>query len=380
MKIIFLQNCADVYGGLEFVNQSLANSFAQDGHNVEILCLWYTGNNQYISYDSKVKETVIDDNSNSKKPSKRKLVEDLKKMKFSLVYDYFRQLKKYYNCEKKSYKNFSNYLKENIYDYIIVSNPTLLKCVKKDQLHKVICHMHSGLKFYEDNKKLTQFLIKYNDKIKCFLWLTNSTAAQASKLGFKNNKYIYNPIRYNYNETKKEHKNVIYIGRISPEKRVDKLVEIFDKVSAKNPLWSFLIYGSGNLPAKTLDIIGRNNQIKLMGPTSDAKSVFAKADISVIASEYEGFSLTVLEAYECYVPVVAFDFGPNTDEVIVNSKTGFIISNGKDSEEKYIQKLEYLMHNKSKRKEMGENAKIFVKKFKIDEIKKNWYSLFEGKI
>ena len=40
MKILFLQYWYDFYGGIETVNDTLANQFVNDGFDVSILCFW----------------------------------------------------------------------------------------------------------------------------------------------------------------------------------------------------------------------------------------------------------------------------------------------------------------------------------------------------
>ena len=63
------------------------------------------------------------------------------------------------------------------------------------------------------------------------------------------------------------------------------------------------IYGSGEDKEMT-----NNKYIELYGPTNDVKAVLMNSDILALTSSNEGFPMVVLEAYECGVPVITFNF------------------------------------------------------------------------
>ena len=94
--------------------------------------------------------------------------------------------------------------------------------------------------------------------------------------------------------------------------------------------------------------------------------------INLNTSKYEGFSLTILEANECGVPTVAFNFGESSDEEIINDVTGIIAIDSDD----YIKKLKILMENDSKLVELSNNCKRFSENFQIENVINDWIKLF----
>ncbi|MEG1597210.1 MAG: glycosyltransferase [Bacilli bacterium] len=376
MKILFLQNCADVYGGAEFVNQMLANEFVKDNYDVTIACKWYTGNNQYIDYDRRVNKIVVSQNVDTQMPSKKEMIKKIFGLNFKSFFKDLKQIKKHYNSIKIDNKLLMTTIKGETPDIIIASNPLLLKSVPKEMLSKTFCHMHSGFKFYLENKKITNFLFKYNKLIKGFIWIAESTVDLAKELGFNNNIYITNPIRIKCDKISNlKNKKAVFIGRISPEKRVDLLVDIFNNIKQAVPDWSLEIYGSGNINAKSKEIILTNKQIKLMGPTNNVKDVLKESSLLLITSSYEGLSMVIFEAYECGVPVLSFNFGNSVNQSIKNNITGVIIND--DNKKEYENKLIELLTNYNFRKKLGENAKEYAKEYYIENIVKKWYDLFD---
>ena len=109
-----------------------------------------------------------------------------------------------------------------------------------------------------------------------------------------------------------------------------------------------------------------------MGRTSDPKEALLSSSINLNTSKYEGFSLSILEANECGVPTVTFNFGESVHEEIINGKTGIIAEN----KEEYIEKLKELMSNNQKLAELSTNCKEFNQNFQIETIINEWLNLF----
>ena len=198
----------------------------------------------------------------------------------------------------------------------------------------------------------------------------------AKRNGLNNNYYIYNAVRFE-NKTKNDvvkNKKLITVARICEQKRIDKMVKIVNKLfsDSKYKDWKLEIYGDGPLEDKIKDLI-TSKQIKMMGKTSNVKEAFLSASINLITSDYEGFCLTVVEGYECYLPVVSLNFGEVTEEVIENNVSGFITKD----EDDFLIKLKSLMDDPKLLQKMSENAKKYNEKFHLDKIVKEWEKLFK---
>ena len=108
-----------------------------------------------------------------------------------------------------------------------------------------------------------------------------------------------------------------------------------------------------------------------MGLTNNPKDKLLNSSINLNTSPYEGFSLSILEANECGVPTITFDFGESVHEEIINEKTGIIADDFND----YVEKLKELMLNESKLKELSKNAREFSNDFHIENIINKWIDL-----
>ena len=301
MKITFIQSVKGIIGGIESVNSVLADAFINDGHDVSIFYLWKSDKNEHININRKAKERVVSKYILIDRPSYKLLITYIKKLQiikaskqiFKII-QYFYHINNDYKLLKKEFTGTD----ENV---IILSNPLLIRGLPKGKLSKVLCHMHTGIKYYEKEKRQAKSLKKYNNKIKKFIWLTKESLNWAIDNGFDNSAYIYNPLRIKCESNLDvfENKSIIFLGRFSKEKRLNLLVKMFDEVSRENKEWTLNIYGSGFLDKQTERIIQQNERINLNGTTQNIVEALSSSSVLALTSEYEGLSMVAIESYEC---------------------------------------------------------------------------------
>ena len=61
-----------------------------------------------------------------------------------------------------------------------------------------------------------------------------------------------------------------------------------------------------------------------LGNRNDVYNLMKTFDIFMLTSDYEGFSLAILEAMACKKKIIVTDVGGNSEQII-NGKTGFLI-------------------------------------------------------
>ena len=83
--------------------------------------------------------------------------------------------------------------------------------------------------------------------------------------------------------------------------------------------------------------------------------------------------MSILEAQECGVPTISFNYWESVYEQILDNKTGIIVEN----KEEYINKLKELMLNEEKLLQLSKNAKEFSNEFHIDKIVDEWINMFD---
>jgi glycosyltransferase involved in cell wall biosynthesis len=106
-------------------------------------------------------------------------------------------------------------------------------------------------------------------------------------------------------------KLVLYLGRVSPKKGLDILIEAFAKTVAKDYGYQLVVAGPNNTEWKAVleqqaSRLGIARNISWTGLLSDGQKwgAFYASDIFCLPSHQENFALVVCEALSCGLPVV----------------------------------------------------------------------------
>ena len=157
----------------------------------------------------------------------------------------------------------------------------------------------------------------------------------------------------------KEDDNVIlYLGRISCEKRVDFLIKNHVNVLKKNENCKLLIVGDGPELEEYRKLAYKlkiDDSVIFTGkvPWDEAPYYYGLADIFATYSDFETQGLTVVEAMAASVPVVALDDDAFRN-VVIDGLCGYLFKNKKD----YLNVVHKLLQDKEKRETMGKQARI----------------------
>ena len=367
-KILILQLLGKSFGGVWQVNKMIGEKFISLGYDVSVVFLRDNQNDLVVTHDPKLRLFTINPIDNWDDIPRKKDVLKFNVSPMKYVYEY----KKLRN----DFKELKNYIKKYDPDYIINSHYQLLDGIPKDYLCKTIHEQHTAFSATYSHLGTRKILNKYNNKV-LFVWLSKASCEEALNKGYNNSYYIYNAVRFDSNRKSSvvSNKKLVTITRLSYEKRIDLMIEIVNDILKDNKLkdWILEIYGTGPEEDKLKILVQGNNNIKMMGRTDNPKDVLLSSSINLNTSLFEGFSLSILEANECGVPTISFDFGESSSEEIINNKTG-IIANDINS---YKNKLKELMLDNNMLKEMSIECKKFNKNFKIDNIINKWLELFK---
>ncbi len=177
-----------------------------------------------------------------------------------------------------------------------------------------------------------------------------------------------------------EKKKIIYIGRIEPNiKRQHILVEAFGKIAQDFPGWTIEFWGLQKYPQyeeKLLKIAAQyhiKDRVFIRGYTTDILSVYKNADIQAFPSKCEGFGLGIADGQAAGLPTIGFADAPAVNELIINNRNGFLVSDIDD----FATKLTELMRNQDLRIKFGHNAIEDVKTFAPDNVIAKWTSLID---
>lgn len=122
---------------------------------------------------------------------------------------------------------------------------------------------------------------------------------------------------------------VICVARLSPEKQQEHLIRTFESVVAKHPEARLELWGYDNGEKKKLEKIIKetdlDNVVKFCGYDENTDPIYNSAQLSVLASNNEGFALTLLESLAHGVPTIAYDAPYGAKSIITDKKDGFIV-------------------------------------------------------
>ena len=121
-------------------------------------------------------------------------------------------------------------------------------------------------------------------------------------------------------------KTVICVARLSPQKRLERLVAAFALV--RTPDTRLLILGEGEERAQIeaqVAALGIGDRVSLPGYANDVAAALHAADLFVLASDYEGLPAVVLEAMAANCPVIGTDCFPAARALLGGSEGCAII-------------------------------------------------------
>jgi glycosyltransferase involved in cell wall biosynthesis len=114
----------------------------------------------------------------------------------------------------------------------------------------------------------------------------------------------------------------IYTGRVSSEKRVVPLAERWSSVRQAFPDAAFVVVGSGPLQDDLCNLQAPG--VYWVGPQKDVVPYLQAADLFVLPSAAEGFSISTLEALACGLPTVGTNVGA-VPELVVHGAGGRLV-------------------------------------------------------
>lgn len=159
-----------------------------------------------------------------------------------------------------------------------------------------------------------------------------------------------------------DEKIITHISNIRKVKRVDNVIEIFERIQKEMPA-KLVIVGDGP-EKKSLEILcekkGIRDNVLFVGNSHEVDKILCFSDLFILPSENESFGLVALEAMACGIPVISSNAG-GLPEVNIQGESGYLSAVG-DTDEMAKNAINILendkIHQEFKRK-AKENALRF---------------------
>lgn len=363
-------------GGIERTIATLSNMLAKR-YEVEIIANYQIDEKPAFKIDDRVKIKYL---MKELKPNAEEFKSALKKCKIiQVLKEGIKAIKILYlrkKLMKEAVKNLSCDIAISTRD---IHNRLLGKYAKKEIVKIAQEHNNNG------NEKYIRKIVKSLKNIDYFMPVSKQLLEiYKEKLQKTNIKCMYIPhCLSNYPEetSKLEDKNIISVGRLSPEKGFLDLIDVYEIVSKNNPDWHLFIAGDGQEREKIEKKIQDKNlqeKVSLLGFQKQEKlnELFLQSSIYVMTSIHESFGLVLIEAESYGLPLLAFDTAEGPKEIIENEENGYLI-HGRDIKEMEV-KIENLISNLNLRKQMGENSRKKSEKYKMENIEKIWFDFIDN--
>lgn len=229
---------------------------------------------------------------------------------------------------------------------------TSLLTLKRENFGKVIAWFHNDVSGYKPQTERIQ-LIRYEEFDKLYFVSESSRQGFLKRYpGFQSKlslmEVIYNPvdISFIYEITslqipkKNEEITLLAIGRLTSQKRFDKLLNVHRRLLDKGLLHRVCILGEGELRE---ELEGQIKRLQIEDTCSMPGfqvpyPYLAAADILVMTSDYEGLPVVICEAMTLAVPVVTTNVS-GSHELLENGKYGIIVENNETAIEEGLEKM-----------------------------------------
>lgn len=360
------------YGGIETATINTANALA-DLYDIELVSLYHLRDNQEALIDNKVKIIHLYEGE----PNRNEFIEACKNKNILPIFkEGMKAVSILFNKKIKLIK----FIKKCDSKIIVSTRHDISQYLSKFKRKDVIAIAQEHR--YHNNDKKYINILKYKYKNIDYIFALTESLKKFYEETLINNKKINiltipNMVETSKKECKLNANNVISVGRLHPNKRVEELVNIVSKTKNVD---KFYVIGDGselnnikqlvnkkNLTSKVI-ILGYRNKLEI-------EKYLLNSSIFLMASITEGLPMVLLESMSSGVPCIAYDIECGVKDIIDNNVNGFIIEDRNENE--FIHSIDELLADKEKLKKFGRNAKMKSLLFSKEEVTKKWEEVLD---
>ncbi|HHD75751.1 MAG TPA: glycosyltransferase family 1 protein [Campylobacterales bacterium] len=158
---------------------------------------------------------------------------------------------------------------------------------------------------------------------------------------------------------------VLYVGRVTTEKNIAFLLDLWQKNHNQNNNRWLILVGSGSFEkhAKTYE----SYNIKFLGhqDKEQLKTLYASSDLFIFPSNSDTLGQVVIEAIASGLPALVSDQGGPQTLISKELPNGYVLE--KNSEERWINAINELSNDHEKRKRFSQNAYALSKTLSIEK-------------
>lgn len=359
------------FGGVEKYLSSLCKML-EENYDIEIISTYKVLDKPAFPFSEKVKITYLIDD----KPNKEEFKQAIKnKNIISIFKEGFKSAK--ILCLKRS-RNIKA-IRNTYSDYIITTRTFHSRLVGYYAYNNII-KIATEHNFHNNDKK---YITKVIDSIRDFDYFVvvsdNLRKFYENKIGKTKCIYIPNVIdSLPHKRSKLTNKNIITIGRLSPEKGQKDLIDVFKIVNKELPKTKLFMVGDGPLKkelenyTKELKLTNKIIFTGFLGDKGKEKYIL-DSSIFILPSYTESFGLVLIEAMSYGLPCIAFDSSDGAKELLKNN-VGILVKDR--NKEKMAEEIIKELKNKNG-SEHSEKGYKYCQKYLLDNVKKEWINILK---
>ena len=332
-------------GGIERASVSLANHFAEIGHQVSVLALYQTKHFFKLSQNIKLIEP------------------DFKRKKI---------IKHFYVLKMLAY------IRKNAHQ---VKPDTILSFGEGTNPFVILALLGAGFPLFVSDRMSPQGKLPFYSEFlrKVFYKKATGVIAQTNfaknilykKTKSKNIKVIHNPVNVIEKVKCEQKKRIVSIGRLTKVKGHKFLVEAFSRVKDKS--WELSLVGDGNERVYLEHLalkLGVRKRVVFYGHLQDFALQLSEAQIFILPSLKEGFPNALIEAMSLPIACISGDYYAGSNEIVEEGINGLLVRPGNVNDLTHA--LNRLIENEALRKKIAKNAYEVRRELAFEKIAKQY--------
>jgi glycosyltransferase involved in cell wall biosynthesis len=266
---------------------------------------------------------------------------------------------------------------------------------RKPIILKMTSSSYMGVMKALENGRFPRLMKRLHRNVDAVVALTDETAADAESLGIPITRIHilgngvdmrkFQPKTHQYQKTLRnqlqlnENLNVLFVGRLSPEKNVMGLLNAWAlTIPLLSERWSLIIVGDGvqrDELREEADRLCISDSVIFAGQQNNVADWLAISDIFVLPSDREGLSNSMLEAMAMALPVVVTSVS-GTKELVEDAGTGIRVPIG--DTKAFAEALVLLAGDYSMRTKMGGKGLSLVQtRFAVEKVAQMHEALYQ---
>lgn len=180
----------------------------------------------------------------------------------------------------------------------------------------------------------------------------------------------------NYEGKKNYEPIFLFVGRFTPIKNVPLIIEAFNLTKENN--FKLILCGFGSQENYIRELVNtspKQNNILFVGKTNETDKYYKMANVLLLPSLREGMPITILEAINGGLSIIASRVGGN-EQFVIDNHNGFILD--EISAEKLSALMNFYIDNPGVLQAHCQNSLELKSKISIKETVKKYKSIFDG--